>query len=193
MIHAPHHVRSIAELDDGQLERVAEAWRERARAARADGHVCFAFLNEGKAAGASLPHSHSQLIWLPDRPPSAAAEHGLSLDGGLVAEREGLVLLCPRVSRARYELLVAPAEAEGNAFESPRLGSALSLLAEGIRRLDAVEGHTPLNAWLHDTEHWHLELFPRLSVLAGAELGAGWWINTLAPEEAAARLRGADG
>jgi UDPglucose--hexose-1-phosphate uridylyltransferase len=93
------------------------------------------------------------------------------------------------VSRSRYELLVAPAEPEQDAYESPRLAAALRLLAEGARRVAALEGPVPFNAWLHDTAHWHLELFPRLNVLAGAELGAGWFINALAPEEAAARLR----
>jgi UDPglucose--hexose-1-phosphate uridylyltransferase len=47
----------------------------------------------------------------------------------------------------------------------------------------------PLNAWLHEGAHWHLELLPRLSILAGLELGAGVYINSLAPEDAAARLR----
>ena len=55
----------------------------------------------------------------------------------------------------------------------------------------AVEGAVPLNAWVHDTAHWHIEVLPRLSVLAGIELGAGIYVNALPPEEAAERLRGA--
>jgi galactose-1-phosphate uridylyltransferase len=47
----------------------------------------------------------------------------------------------------------------------------------------------PLNAWLERGEDdWRLVLFPRLNVLAGLELGAGLFVNTLAPEEAAQRL-----
>jgi UDPglucose--hexose-1-phosphate uridylyltransferase len=189
VVHSPRHVRSIAELEDDAFTAVAEAWRLRAAAAQEAGLVQFALVNEGRAAGASLPHSHSQLIWLPEPAPLAAAERGLSLDGEVVVERDGLVLLCPRVSRSRYELLVAPVDGEADAYESPRLAPALRLLAEGARRIVALEGPAPFNAWLHDTRHWHLELFPRLNVLAGAELGAGWYINALPPEEAAARLR----
>jgi len=189
VVHSPRHVRSLAELAADSFEDVAEAWRRRAAAAREAGLVQFALVNEGRPAGASLAHSHSQLIWLPEAPPLAAAERGLSLEGEVIVERDGLVLLCPRVSRSRYELLVAPADPEANAYESPRLAAALGLLAEGARRIAAVEGPTPFNAWLHDTEHWHLELFPRLNVLAGAELGAGWYINAVPPEEAAAQLR----
>jgi UDPglucose--hexose-1-phosphate uridylyltransferase len=50
----------------------------------------------------------------------------------------------------------------------------------------------PLNAWLHDGGHWHIELVPRLSVLAGIELGAGIYVNTVAPEDGAAALRNAE-
>ena len=54
--------------------------------------------------------------------------------------------------------------------------------------LRAVEGPVPWNAWLHPG---HLELVPRLNVFAGIELGAGIWVNTVAPEDAARALRGA--
>jgi UDPglucose--hexose-1-phosphate uridylyltransferase len=44
---------------------------------------------------------------------------------------------------------------------------------------------------VHDTRHWHVEVLPRLTVFAGIELGAGIYVNTLAPEDAAAALRNA--
>jgi hypothetical protein len=47
----------------------------------------------------------------------------------------------------------------------------------------------PLNAWLeHDERDWRLVLLPRLTILAGLELGAGVFVNTLPPAEAARRL-----
>jgi galactose-1-phosphate uridylyltransferase len=52
----------------------------------------------------------------------------------------------------------------------------------------------PLNAWIEPgLNNWNLVLFPRLNVLAALELGAGIYVNTLAPEEAADRLRKAEG
>ena len=62
VIHGPAHVHSFGELDDATIDLVAEAWQRRAR--DVGGH-CFPLLNEGHEAGASLPHSHSQLAWLP--------------------------------------------------------------------------------------------------------------------------------
>ncbi len=101
-------------------------------------------------------------------------------------------LVAAYAGRLPYELLLAPVDhPHGTAFTSDLLPNVLELLGDAVRRLHAVEGPVPLNAWLHDGEHWHVEILPRLSVLAGLELGAGLYVNTLAPEDAAERLRDA--
>lgn len=188
VIHGPAHVHSIGELPDSTLDLVAEAWQRRARDA---GGICFPFLNEGREAGASLPHSHSQLAWLPAPAPTARGERGLP-DVVTVLERDGVTAGCPVASRVPYELLIAPVEPETDALTSDALAPALRLLAELVRRLQRIEGASlvPLNAWLHGGGRWHLELLPRTTRLAGLELGAGVYINPVAPEAAAAALAG---
>jgi UDPglucose--hexose-1-phosphate uridylyltransferase len=188
VVHSPRHVRSLAELTETELDLVAEAWRRR-RAAEPAGYLQ-ALVNEGRGAGASLAHSHSQLAWLPERPPAVTAERGLA-EGELVLERDGLVAVCPRASRLPYEVQVAPKRAEREGLRSDLLAPALRLVAALVRRLRVLEGALPLNVWLHEGERWHLELVPRLTVLAGLELGAGIYVNTLAPRKAAAALRSA--
>ena len=191
VVHAPRHVRTFADLDDAEVAHVAEAWRRRRRA-EPRGYL-HALVNEGLAAGASLPHSHSQLVWLPADPPALRGEQAGALDELLsrddlrLAERDGVVLEVHAAGAVPYELLIAPREADGAAFGA-RLADALALLAEAVRRLRAVEGPLPWNAWLHGGPHWHLHVHPRLTTYAGIELGAGTYVNTLAPEEAAARL-----
>jgi len=188
VVHGPEHRRSLAELDDTTLELVAEAWQRHARDVPG---VVFPLVNEGRAAGASLPHSHSQLAWLPERPPAVAVERGLPEVEPILA-RDGLVAGCPRASRVPYELQVAPERAEAEGLRSDLLGPALRLLGELVRRLHSVLGdELPLNAWLHDGVHWHLELLPRTTTLAGLELGAGVWIDAVPPERAAAELAAA--
>ena len=183
VVHSRRHIRSIAEAEDGELELVAEAWRR--RAADEPGHV-FPLLNEGREAGASLAHSHSQLVWLPEPAPVRARSRA-----ELVFERDNLAVGCPWASRVPYETVIAPTEPEAEALKSVRLGSALKLLAELVRRLHRLEGQVPLNAWLEQSpDDWRLVLFPRLNILAGLELGAGIYVNTVPPEEAAVRLRG---
>ncbi|MGH3036967.1 MAG: galactose-1-phosphate uridylyltransferase, partial [Gaiellaceae bacterium] len=207
VVHSPRHVRTIADLGVRELALVAETWQARAATALDAGFpYVHALVNEGAGAGASLPHSHSQLVWLEDEPPLVAQERRaqehergcvvcrvLSEEREqrirIVEERDGIVLLCPFAGRQPYEMLAAPLECEDDAFASSSLGAALTLAAEGVRRLREAEGDVPLNLWLHAGGHWHLEIMPRFGVLAGVELGSGYFVNTLAPESAAGVLR----
>ena len=198
VVHAPEHIRSLAELGRDQLELVAEAWRQRAVALRAEGFpYVFAGVNEGRVAGSSLPHSHSQLVGFREEPPAPPAECRLcdylawEREEGvrIVAEHDGLVLLCRYAGRVPYECLVVPAEHERDGFQSALLGGALTLAAEGLLRLDAAQGGSPVNLWLAESGHWHLQLLPRLTVLAAVELGSGHYSNPLPPEQAAKNLR----
>jgi UDPglucose--hexose-1-phosphate uridylyltransferase len=186
VVHSPLHKRSLAELDDGEVDLVAEAWQRRVHDV-GRGYV-HAFVNEGRDAGASLPHSHSQLAWLPETPPGVAGEGDVD-PGEVVLERDGLVAGCPSAGRVPYEVVVAPERPEPDPFSSDLLAPALRLLVEVVRRLRRLEGPVPLNAWLHYGRSWHLELLPRLGVLAGLELGAGVYVNPLPPEDAADALR----
>jgi UDPglucose--hexose-1-phosphate uridylyltransferase len=185
VVHVPRHARSLAELSGEELELVAEAWQRRRREVPA-GYL-HALVNEGREAGGSLPHSHSQLVWLANPPP--ATQHGVERDRWAgVSELDGLVLACPYASRLPYECVIAPASPRSDAFGDPFLAAAVRLLGDAIRRLHRHVGAIPLNAWLHDGPDWHIELLPRLTILAGLELGAGIYVNTVLPEAAAATL-----
>jgi UDPglucose--hexose-1-phosphate uridylyltransferase len=182
VVHSRRHVRSLAELEEEEIGLVAEAWRRRAEA---EPGFVFPLVNEGREAGASRPHSHSQLIWLPEPPPARERPRG---DAFL--EQGGLVASCPWASRLPYETVIAPAEPEPDGLSSDLLGPALHLLAELVRRLHSLEGPVPFNAWLEQTPtDWRVVLLPRLTILAALELGAGIFVNPVPPEDAAARLK----
>jgi UDPglucose--hexose-1-phosphate uridylyltransferase len=195
VIHSPRHVRSFAELGDEEVETVAAAWT--ARAAGVSGYV-HALVNEGRAGGGSLPHSHSQLAWFREPPPAVAAERadGLgklfreAIDRGLgVDGAEDLVVVCHPVGRLPYETVIMSDSAREPWPGRDTLSRALKLLRNTVGRLRSVEGAVPWNAWLHHGREWHIELVPRLSILAGLELGAGIYVNALLPEDAARALR----
>lgn len=207
VVHSPRHVRTLGDLGVRELELVADAWQARAAAAAEAGFsYVHALVNEGAGGGASLAHSHSQLVWLEEEPPFVRVERELAEAADecllcrvlaeervqrmrVVDERDGILLLCPFAGRQPYEMLAAPLECEQGPFASPSLAAALVLAAEGVRRLRVAEGPVPLNLWLHAGGHWHLEILPRFGVLAGIELGAGYFVNTMAPESAAGILR----
>jgi UDPglucose--hexose-1-phosphate uridylyltransferase len=205
VIHSPRHIRTFADLSNEDLALVAEAWIAREAFASAPGAYIHPLINEGRAAGASLPHSHSQLVWLPEPPPAVRAERPGGLPELLEAAREEdlivateenrfdeVIAFCNPVGRLPYEALIMVVSDSAVApwsFE-PTLMTALQLLRDVVGRLRVVEGPVPWNAWLHHgTAPWHIELVPRLSVLAGLELGAGIYVNSLAPEQAAENLR----
>jgi UDPglucose--hexose-1-phosphate uridylyltransferase len=195
VVHSPRHVISLADLSEVEVSAMASAWQARALAASADGFpYVHAVVNEGRAAGASLLHSHSQIVWLRSAPPALIAErgHGCAVCELVVDEALQLepgVIVHP-AGRTPYELLIAPTEHDERGLASPLLQSSLHTLVRSIRRLHEVEGRLPLNVWLHAEGHWHLEVVPRVTVFAGVELGAGIYVNPLSPEEAAERLRG---
>jgi UDPglucose--hexose-1-phosphate uridylyltransferase len=206
VIHGPAHVLSFAELPAGVLATTAEAWRAR-RAAHADAAWTAVAVNEGPAAGASLDHSHSQIVPLPEIPPAvqvqaeALSDDECALcwalgveDARTVRHADGLRTISPAWSRFAYELWIAP---DAHAAE-PGWEELARALADAARRLRAVVG-TDL-AWNCvvyaapaglDRWHWHAEVWPRLTVPAAAELGAGLWINIVDPDVAAAELRAA--
>jgi UDPglucose--hexose-1-phosphate uridylyltransferase len=201
VVHTPRHARSVGELDDAEVAAIASALHQRREAARAEGFAYVQFvLNEGRQAGASLPHSHTQLFWLREPPPAVLEElprlepgrcalcEVLRTDNLEIALRGDVMLLTAPAGRAPYELLIAPRDHVAEPGEEG-LAAAASLLRDAIRRLHDVEGPVPLNAWLHTGAHWHIELVPRLTVFAGLELGAGIYVNSLPPEDAAERLR----
>ena len=172
LIHSPRHVRSFAELTDDEVALVARVIE------MADS---FWLVNEGRAAGSSLPHSHSQLAYVSELPPESAAgvREVLGRDELLVGEQNGMRAVVHPAGRLPYELLLSADDLE----------AALILLRMCVSRLHAIEGPVPWNAWLHRGEAPHIEVVPRLTVMAGLELGAGIYVNSLDPAEAAARLR----
>jgi UDPglucose--hexose-1-phosphate uridylyltransferase len=195
VIHSPEHKRSFAHLSDEEIELLERAWFELVVPGVNQGFAYpFWLINEGRAAGSSLPHSHSQLVFLRERPPAApsrvdpnALEEILDRPHLFVAEDNLTQAVVHPAGRLPYELLIGGTD---------YLGAHLRLLRVCIQKLHALEGPVPWNAWLYLDEGaerpGYMEVVPRLTVLAGLELGAGIYVNSLDPAEAASRLRAAE-
>ena len=148
-MHTPRHARSVAELSDDELADVAEAWRRR-REAVPDGYL-HALVNEGREAGSSLPHTHSQLVWLPEPPPETQQQRRpRALDRRRRARRPRARVPVGEPPRLRARDRAGRA---ARAARSPTSCSraALALLGDAVRRLHRAAGAVPLNAWLHDS------------------------------------------
>jgi UDPglucose--hexose-1-phosphate uridylyltransferase len=215
IVNAPDPVSSLADLRPEQVETAMSVWRARMRV-HADAAYVHVIVNEGKEAGASLPHTHAQLYALPFVPAAVARErerftayshrtNGRNLLGDLVQEEvrrrervvavdDEAVALCPFGARVPFHLQVVPRRPTARFSDDGPLGARL--LHQSLNRLAAVLGSLPpLNMWVRtaprDAERfcWRIELLPRLAQLAGLEIGTGVHLNVLAPEDAAGRLR----
>lgn len=219
IVNAPQPVTSLAELEPAQVEVAMEVWRERMRTHSAGGapyvHV---IVNEGREAGASLPHTHAQLYALPFVPAAVARERerftaysdrtqGRNLledllqeevrrrDRVVAIDREAVVI-APFASRVPFQLQLIPRKPRARFEDDGPLGAAL--LHEVLGRLGRVLGALPpLNLWVRtapagaDYFCWRIDVLPRLTHLAGLELGTGVNLNIMPPELAAAKLRDA--
>lgn len=120
----------------------------------------------------------------------------------VIATTPNFVAFCPYASRFGYEVWVAPRRHQPR-FEDVEAGelSELSLLMrEIISRIEGAAGRVAYNYFLHtqpfdmpayDHYHWHIEIVPRLTKVAGFEWSTGCFINPYAPEAAASHLRSA--
>jgi UDPglucose--hexose-1-phosphate uridylyltransferase len=113
-----------------------------------------------------------------------------------VAIDDEAVLLSPYAARLPFQLMLAPRRPRACFEDEGPTGAAL--LHDALKRLERRLGASPpLNLWVRSAprgaEHWswRIDIMPRLTHLAGLELGAGVHLNVLAPERAAAELRDA--
>lgn len=118
----------------------------------------------------------------------------------IVAQTAQLVAWCPAASRFPYEVWVAPRQAHPRFefAEAGELGELATIMQDAIGRIERVAGVSSYNYFLHtapfdapayDHYHWHFEIMPRLTKVAGFEWGTGCYINPFPPEAAAAALR----
>lgn len=225
IIESAEHKVSLAELPEKRVEDLFWAFRDRILDLKRDTRLRYVLLfkNHGEAAGASLEHSHSQLIALPVVPIQVQEE----IDGGrryysfkercvfcdivrqesadgarVILETDEILVLAPYAPRFPFETWILP-RAHSSHFETahPSLIQSLAWAVRStIRKLEKALEYPSYNFLIHTSPiqegplahyHWHLEIIPRLTRVAGFEWGAGFYINPTPPEESAQFLRDA--
>ncbi len=224
IIETPNHHETISSMEVEQLALVFRAYKDRIIDLARDTRFKYiiVFKNFGKKAGASLEHSHSQLIALPIVPQIIQEE----LDGclryfdykercvfcdiirqedsqkdRLVDENDEFVTFCPFAPRSPFEMWVLPKRHQSRfiSMDDSQLFQLAMLFSSTMKKLERVLPNVPYNFMLHTAPlrdhrlehyHWHIEIMPMVSTVAGFEWGTGFHINTVPPEEAASFLRG---
>jgi UDPglucose--hexose-1-phosphate uridylyltransferase len=226
IIETPDHKDMLADLPVKRVEDVLWAYRDRMVDLRRDMRFRYilVFKNHGAAAGATLEHTHSQLIALPVTPTSVLAEidgcrthyqqkerciycdiirQEMSDQERVVAENPEFICVTPFAPRFPFEMWILPKRHAAYFEESQKTQFEMlaPILSESLRRMDRTLRRPAYNFILHtsplhektgDYYHWHIELIPKLTPVAGFEWGTGFYINPVKPEEAAKFLRDAE-
>ena len=223
IIETPDHKMTLATLPPKRVEDVLWAYRDRILDLKKDRRFKYILLfkNHGEAAGASLEHTHSQLIALPVVPKRVREEVDSAqeyfnfkercifcdiirqeLEDGVrvIAQNSQFIALSPFAPRFPFEMWIVP-KTHQSAFEESQkdeFEQLAAVLKDMLSRLDRVLDSPAYNFVVHtspfpdvsnDYYHWHVEIMPKLTKVAGFEWGTGFYINPTPPEESAKFLR----
>jgi UDPglucose--hexose-1-phosphate uridylyltransferase len=223
IIDTPEHGKSMADLSAEGLAAVFRAFQLRLEDLSRDQRFRYIliFKNQGMEAGASLEHSHTQLIATPIIPKrvmeelEGAAKHfelkercifcdlidqELYDRQRIIEESDTFLAISPFAARFPFETWILPKRHTPHFHaidESERAGLS-ALLGRVLRKLNLALDEPAYNFVIHTAPinekrewvfHWHIELMPKLTNVAGFEWGSGFYINPTPPEEAAAFLR----
>jgi UDPglucose--hexose-1-phosphate uridylyltransferase len=223
IIECPQHETNMSRLSVETLREVLWVYRDRLVDLKKDPRLVHGliFKNNGAPAGASLEHTHSQLIVTSVVPISVWEEMTGSLEfynyrgrciycdmiqqelaagKRIVLDTPGFVVFCPFASRFPFETWVLPKQHSSQYENIPRQGiEELGMVLKTIlTKLELALDDPPYNYVIHTAPfdsgelphyHWHLEIFPRLTRVAGFEWGSGFYINPVLPEDAASFLK----
>jgi len=223
VVESPLHYETLSTLPLKAVENVLRAYRERIVDLSRDPRLRYVlvFKNYGAAAGASLEHSHSQIIALPILPIRVAEEiegaknyfrykdrcvfcdiirQELQQQKRIIAENRSFVAVAPFASRFPFETWILPKAHHPNFgyMEPFPYEEAGQILQDTLQKMNRVLNDPAYNYIIHnspfpdadsDHYHWHFEILPKLTKMAGFEWGTGFYINPTPPEEAAAFLR----
>lgn len=124
----------------------------------------------------------------------------LSDDQRVVCETDQFLAFCPYASRFPFETWLVPKRHMSQFDETTitEMQNLASVLQRVLRKVDRTLETPPYNFVLHTAPlqdkalshyHWHIELIPKLTRVAGFEWGSGFYINPTPPEEAARYMR----
>lgn len=225
IVETADHKGTLSTMTTKQLESVLWSYRDRIIDLKKDKRFKFVliFKNYGERAGATVHHSHSQLIALPIVPRDVMAEiHGareyyeykerciycdivrqeLNAKTRLITHNDYFVAVTPYAARFPFETCILPKNHDPyfEDSQSHEFEALAQIMRELLKRQDQALGSPAYNFIIHsspvnqnhlhdDYYHWHLEIMPRLTHVAGFERGTGFYINPTPPEEAAKFLR----
>ncbi|KAM7272296.1 hypothetical protein ACFE04_026959 [Oxalis oulophora] len=223
VIESPSHEVQLADLEAGLIAQVLMSYKKIIERVKTHDSIKYAqvFKNHGASAGASLSHTHSQILSLPVIPPKVAArmdamkeyfnEKGkcnlcqVQPSDLIINESRYFISIVPFAASFPFEMWIIPRDHSSHFHEidpdkAIDLGGLLKLM---LKKMSLQLNNPPFNFMIQTSPlqipsselpyaHWFLQIVPQLSTLAGFEMGSGCYINPVFPEDAAKVLRELD-
>ncbi|MCM8801641.1 MAG: galactose-1-phosphate uridylyltransferase [Candidatus Omnitrophica bacterium] len=223
LIETPYHHKDLPDLLPQEVESIIWMICKRALDLINDKRFKYilVFKNYGPSAGASLEHSHTQIIALPMVPKNVMEEikgaqnyfeyrercifcdiirQELQEQERIVLENKHFLAFCPYVSRFPFEVWIVPKKHNIYFCHMPQeeIPSLASILKDILTKIRNIFKSPAYNFLIHTSPvdgdgtegyHWHIELMPKLTRVAGFEWGTGFYIVSTPPELAAQYLR----
>lgn len=219
IIENPQHGVEFHELSLERIEIILDIFKQRYQDLSKDERIKYIqiYKNRGMFAGASLEHSHSQIVGLPFVPqencglPEYYRQHNRCLlcdmlaqekanDDRVVWANDHYIMLCPYAPRFPYETWIIPQRhsehfAEINEEEIKDLALILKkftgIIIDSLNNpsYNLVINTAPVNVEHEAGYHWYIEITPRLLVNAAVEIATGVYMNPVAPELSAVMLK----
>ncbi|KAL2335071.1 hypothetical protein Fmac_016284 [Flemingia macrophylla] len=220
VIESPVHPLQLSDLSPSEIALVFLAFTQRILQVAAHHSIQYVqvFKNHGASAGASMSHSHSQMMALPIIPPSVSARLssmkdyfdqtgkcficGIQREDLLIDSSTNFFSLVPFAATFPFEIWIVPRYHSAHFHElddekAVELGGLLKLM---LRKMSLQLNNPPFNYMIHTSplrgngselaySHWFIQIVPQLIGVAGFELGTGCYINPVFPEDAAKVLR----
>ncbi|KAL6997457.1 UDP-glucose--hexose-1-phosphate uridylyltransferase [Sarracenia purpurea var. burkii] len=220
VIESPVHSVQLSDLAPVEIGEILLAYKRRIEQLRCHDSIKYVqvFKNHGASAGASMSHSHSQIMSLPVVPPAVSArldsmkEHfdeagkcslcDIRSTHFFVDESTHFVSIVPFAATFPFEIWIIPLAHSPHfhkidAEKAADLGGLLKLM---LRKICLQLNNPPFNFMIHTSPlqgspsevpyaHWFLQIVPQLIGVGGFEIGTGCYINPVFPEEAAKILK----
>ena len=221
LIESPQHDEHPGVARVTQLTHVINAYIDRLSFLSSKTYVKYVtiFRNHGQEAGASLSHTHTQLIATPFIPRVQKEELQVSKKAWrkneecifcsilqkeknsprFVWEDDKFIAFTPWASVYPFEFWILPKKHQSTLLDvtSKETRTLAKFLRVCFGGLQSLLDDPPYNFGFHlapnesarDYYHWHLEVYPKLTIWAGLEKSNGVFVNTVSPEDAAESLR----
>lgn len=217
LVETPHHNKQWQHMSVNDFTDIFNTYKHRYNEfiKKPDIEYVMLFKNYGLAGGASLVHSHSQILatsFIPSkimRDVSAIADYSKKyykcpfceiiekeIDSERkVMENRDFLVISPYCARYPFEMWILSKDHVPD-MGSMKTGTYASIIHKLIRKMFSVLGDFSFNMFIHDLPkklkaefHLHVSIQPRIKKEASVEMGYGTKVNTVPPEKAAEYLK----